>query len=274
MQIRAKRSMDAGARVRRADDCVGAPTEGDARRVRLRLRRWSVIATTTAALVATAAGCSGDDAAGPTTAMSTSPDSAPIDESTTSTTAAEPTTTQGSVDPTTSTSAAGSPTSTTVDASPTSTVAEPTTTQGSGDPTVDAVTAAYRAVFDSWTTCVSTLPNCDLAALAPHRDQEYLLFAQQQAGVWNDGGFSTDGADQRRLTIEDVQLEPDGTTAVVRACEIDPTLLINAADEVVNDEYQTTRQLARLTLSDGEWKIVGVEVIESGTSPEDAVCDA
>lgn len=274
MQIRAIRSTAASGRARAFGRRAGEPPESGGREEGRHLRRWSVIATATAALVATAAGCSSDDAAGPTTAESTSPNSAPIDESTTSTTAAEPTTTQGSVDATTSTSAGGSPASTTVGPSPTSTVAEPTTTQGSGDPTVDAVTAAYRAVFDSWTTCVSTLPNCDLAALAPHRDQEYLLFAQQQAGVWNDGGFSTDGADQRRLTVEDVQLEPDGTTAVVRACEIDPTLLINAADEVVNDEYQTTRQLARLTLSDGEWKIVGVEVIESGTSPEDAVCDA
>lgn len=215
----------------------------------------------TAALLAagllTLPACSGDDAAdSPTTATSAaSPAPTPPASSPAPTTEPHVTTT---LQPATSTVPTPPPT-----ASPTTATA--TTPSPSTSPALDDE-AAIRAVIDGYyqtfRTCLQDIPNCSVDQFGHLLREDALARVRGQIDLWHQPPpFTARDVEQFIWSVESFSVRRPDAEAVV--CEQDSVQYLEGGEEVPV-RLQSWRNRLHLQLVNGEWLIVGIEVIDLG----------
>ena len=136
----------------------------------------------------------------------------------------------------------------------------------------DGAAFAVEQLFDRWTECLRVMPECDAVAVSGDYIGEFNDRIFVQAKVWADEGFRFENTESRAMTIEEVALSADGSTASVRTCEVNPAIQLNAAGMVVDDTFTSSRREWTLVNDGSRWIASALVDLEFAEGEGNVLC--
>jgi hypothetical protein len=162
----------------------------------------------------------------------------------------------------------------TTTAQPPTTTVPPTTTTVPPTPEQAATDVVVRFEV-AWTECLRDLTRCNGPGLTAEFTtgnmsdpfyQRFLSLQQAQATVGNLESQST--------KIESATANETGAEVIVVGCRDDGAIVYDAIGNIVNDDFNSDRQVFTVRLIEGRWLIAGVDFLDSVVGEGNGLCTA